>query len=139
MRTIIAGSRNCTDIRAVNLAVQLSGFIPTLIVSGDARGADKLGQEWAANNHVPCSIYPAQWDTYGKSAGYRRNEEMAKHADALVAVWDGKSSGTKHMIDIAKREELRVFVLTDNDVPPRWDKIYSPQMAAPYTMRLAQE
>ncbi len=55
-------------------------------------------------------MYPAAWDTYGLKAGYIRNEEMADNADALIAIWDGKSRGTKHMIDIATRKGLRVYI-----------------------------
>lgn len=65
---------------------------------------------WARRNNVPVEKYPANWDKYGKSAGYIRNEEMAKVADSLLAIWDGKSRGTKHMIDIATKKGLTVFI-----------------------------
>lgn len=55
--------------------------------------------------------YPADWDTYGKSAGYRRNEDMAKIADACIVFWDGESRGSKHMIDIAEREGLPLRIV----------------------------
>ena len=55
-------------------------------------------------------IMEADWETYGKSAGYRRNVDMAESADALVALWDGVSNGTKHMINIARQKGLRVHV-----------------------------
>lgn len=59
----------------------------------------------------------ANWDLYGKSAGYRRNEDMAKYAKedtnigVLIAFWDRVSKGTKHMIDLANKYRLRVFVV----------------------------
>lgn len=87
------------------------------IVSGGARGADKLGEQYAQIAHYDISRFPAAWDTYGKSAGYRRNVEMAKFASEdgnlgiLIAFWDNKSRGTKHMIDLAKRYELEVNVV----------------------------
>lgn len=59
---------------------------------------------------MPCSIFPADWDRYGKAAGYLRNTEMAKNADALVAFWDGMSLGTRHMIETAKAHGLKVRV-----------------------------
>ena len=65
---------------------------------------------WAATFSIPCEKYPADWDKYGKSAGYRRNEQMADNADSLIALWDGRSRGTKHMIDIAHRKGLKVYV-----------------------------
>jgi hypothetical protein len=110
MRTIIAGSRSITDYDTVALAVELSGFDVTEVVSGTARGVDELGERWARQKGVPCRRFPADWERYGRSAGYWRNEEMARNADALVAVWDGVSRGTGHMIDIARREGLKVFI-----------------------------
>ena len=56
-------------------------------------------------------IYPAQWKKFGKRAGYRRNEQMAEVADALIAFWDGSSRGTKHMIDIMNEKNLLVRVV----------------------------
>ena len=52
----------------------------------------------------------ANWDTFGKRAGYIRNQEMANNADALVAFWDEESKGTRHMIEIAKKQNLAVRV-----------------------------
>lgn len=110
MRTIIAGSRGCTDMRELLAALQSCGWAPTVVISGTARGADKLGEMWAADAGVPCERFPADWDRFGRSAGYRRNEQMADHAEALIALWDGASRGTKYMIDIATRKGLRVYV-----------------------------
>lgn len=110
MRTIIAGSRCCTDKRDLIAALSACGWTPTTVISGTAKGADRLGEAWAAEHDVPCERYPADWDRHGKSAGYRRNERMAECADALIALWDGQSRGTKHMIDIAKRNGLLVRV-----------------------------
>ena len=81
------------------------------IVSGTARGADSLGEVYAKEKGYLLTKFPAQWDKFGKSAGYRRNEEMAKNADGLVAFWDGQSRGTKHMIDIAKAQGLAVRII----------------------------
>lgn len=111
MRTIIAGSRNITDIDVIRKAAAECGWMPTVVISGTARGVDTLGEQWAKENNVPVEQYPANWNKYGRAAGYRRNEQMARHAQALIAIWDGHSRGTKHMIDIAKRTGLRVFVM----------------------------
>jgi len=110
MRVIIAGSRDITDLATVYTAVKESGFVITTVVSGTARGVDRLGEEWAKQNGVPVVRYPADWDTYGRSAGYVRNEQMADNADALIACWDKTSKGTLHMINIAKTKGLRVYV-----------------------------
>lgn len=109
MRTIIAGSRTITDYGLVIDAVRDSGFTISEVVCGMARGVDLLGKRWAHDYGVPVKEFPADWNTHGKRAGYLRNEQMAEYADALIAVTTG-SPGTRHMIDIAKRKGLKVFV-----------------------------
>jgi hypothetical protein len=110
VKTIVAGSRDVTDMRYLHKAIKDCGWVPSCVVSGTARGADRLGETWAVQNGVPCLRFPADWNKHGKSAGYKRNELMADNADALIALWDGVSPGTKHMIDIARRKNLRVYV-----------------------------
>jgi hypothetical protein len=116
MKVIIAGGRtfNDYDLLCQNCDKTLSLQNEIEIVSGTANGADKLGEKYANEKGYPIKQFPADWDKYGKSAGYKRNEEMAKYADALIAFWDGKSKGTKHMIDLAKRYELKVKVVIFN-------------------------
>ncbi len=112
MRCIIAGSRTISDLTLINKAVLKSGWLKdiALVISGGARGVDKTGEQWAATNNIPIRVVPAHWEKYGKSAGYRRNLEMADDADILIAVWDGQSEGTKHMIDIMQAANKPVFV-----------------------------
>lgn len=115
MKVIIAGSRGITDYKIVARAVVESGYKITEVVSGGARGVDRLGERFASNHDLPVEKFPANWDRYGKSAGYRRNQDMACYADALVAVWDGKSRGTRNMIALANKHGLKVFVLLDDN------------------------
>lgn len=122
MRTIIAGSRSEKNYDDVLMAVQNAGWKPTLVLSGCANGADTLGEMWAQNNHIPVKHYRADWTNYGQRAGYLRNEVMAENADALIAIWDGESKGTKHMIDIARRKGLKVYVF--NTSIPTLEKPY---------------
>lgn len=110
-RIIIAGGRDFYDYDLVKMTMARIGYKPTVIVSGCARGADTLGINWAIDNFTPVDKYPADWDRYGKSAGYKRNVQMAENADMLIAFWDGKSKGTKHMIDIALSYKLIVLVV----------------------------
>lgn len=110
MRVIVAGSRTADCMLELVSAIRKAGFVIDTVVSGTARGADRLGEQWAKANGVPIARYPADWDGLGKSAGYRRNEEMARNADALIALWDGESRGTIHMISIAKKAGLPVHV-----------------------------
>lgn len=87
------------------------GIVPTEIVSGTARGADKLGEAWAERHGVPVKLFPADWDGLGRGAGYRRNEQMAIYADACVILWDGISRGSQHMAKFAKSQGLKVLVV----------------------------
>ena len=84
------------------------------IVSGGARGVDKMGERYAKEHDINLIVMNADWDTHGKSAGYKRNQEMANVSTHLIAFWDGKSRGTKHMIDIAKRDNLISHVVDFN-------------------------
>ena len=110
MKVIIAGSRGIDNINSIQEAVVISNFNINEVVSGTARGVDKLGEYWAEQHGIRVKQFPANWNEFGKSSGYRRNVEMAEYADALLAIWDGKSKGTKHMIDIAAKKGLKVFV-----------------------------
>ena len=113
MRTIIAGSRSVKSYETVIAAIRKAvafGIRPTCVISGGATGPDKLGEKFAKDFGFALEIFEADWNKYGKRAGYVRNEEMAEDSDALIAIWDGKSKGTKHMIDIAKRKGLYTFV-----------------------------
>lgn len=110
MKVIVAGSRDVTDYETVRQAIARSGFPVTCVISGAARGVDQLGERWAQDHALPLLRLPAEWTTYGRSAGFRRNEAMAGVADALIAIWDGRSPGTRHMIETARRRGLRVFV-----------------------------
>lgn len=112
MKTIIAGSREINDLSLITKAVSECGWIVSEVVSGNARGVDRLGETWALYNAVPIQLFPAEWDVYGKSAGPIRNRKMAEYADTLIAIWDGKSKGTKNMIDTATKLGLTVYVHT---------------------------
>ena len=112
LRTIIAGSRTITDMAVVEYAVQKSGFEITEVVSGGAKGVDTLAQQFAEYHNIPVKVFMADWNAHGKSAGPIRNQQMAEYADQLIAVWDGVSLGTCHMIDCANRRGIRVSVTT---------------------------
>lgn len=110
MKTIIAGSRGITDKRAVLRAVFESKFCITEIVCGGARGVDAIGEEIARDLGLPVRKFVANWDLHGNKAGVIRNQAMADHADALIAVWDGTSRGTNDMMSKAKKKGLKTFV-----------------------------
>ncbi len=115
MKTIIAGSRGIIDYFVLLQAIKDYPFSITSVVSGCAKGVDTLGEQYAQENNLKLYKFPADWSTYGKRAGYIRNAEMAENADALLAIWDGESRGTKHMIDIARAKGLEVYVYMVNN------------------------
>lgn len=111
MKTIIAGSRTIRQYSLVEQAVKNSNFSITEVLSGGANGVDGLGERFAKQNEIPCIRRKADWKKYRRSAGIRRNQEMVKEADALIAIWDGKSPGTSHVIQAAKKKGIPVYVL----------------------------
>lgn len=128
IRIIVAGGRDFDDYDLLHTAVEkhfrklmddniLKVYYQIEIISGCARGADRLGEIFADKHEFDVRRFPADWNKYGKRAGYIRNAEMAKYAVAdgsygvLFAFWDGKSRGTKNMIETAEKYGLEVNVI----------------------------
>lgn len=111
-KVIIAGGREYSDYDTVEEVCnnRISNKSNLRVVSGGASGADALGERYAKENNYKLMIFKANWRKHGRSAGPIRNKAMALYADALIAFWDGKSRGTKHMIDTAKASGLLVKV-----------------------------
>jgi hypothetical protein len=126
LRIIVAGSREFNNYQLLSDALMkyledidftdvVDNPNQVKFISGTARGADVLGEQFAYTWGYEVKRFPADWDGLGKRAGYARNSEMAKYASektgVLFAFWDGKSKGTKHMIDLANRYGLEVHVV----------------------------
>lgn len=114
MKVIIAGGRNFNDYERLK---EYMDFVlmnvdkdKLEIISGGARGADSLGEFYAEERGYLIKQFIPDWEI-GRQAGYLRNWEMAKYADALVAFHDGVSKGTQHMINLAKKEGLLVKIV----------------------------
>jgi hypothetical protein len=110
MKTIIAGGRDIHDYQLVLDAIKESQFPISTVVSGGAKGIDALGEKYAHEMVLPLNVYEADWEKNGRAAGPIRNRKMAENAGALIAVWDGKSRGTKNMIETARKLGLLVYV-----------------------------
>jgi hypothetical protein len=132
MKVIIAGDRECDNFDLIESAVKQSSFEITEVVSGGARGADSVGELWAKVNKIPIKVFKADWNNiktpnaivksrqnpwtkkqekYNANAGFQRNEEMAKYAEALIALQpNGPTNGTQHMIKMAKKYNLKVHI-----------------------------
>lgn len=96
-KVIIAGTRTLNVLSMIGGLLHHFGLEPTEIVCGGASGPDRDGKEWAKEDRIPVKDFPAEWDKFGKSAGPRRNLQMAEYADALLLIWDGESKGSLNM------------------------------------------
>lgn len=114
MKLMVCGSRTINNYYYVADAIQYVcrriGQYPSLIISGAAYGSDVQALIWAIRHGVPRSVHVAEWNKYGKSAGYRRNVDMVDECDLCIAIWDGVSKGTAHSIQIARSKGKPVWV-----------------------------
>lgn len=112
-KLIIAGSRDFNDyfLLKTKLTSILQNTTNVEIVSGGCRGADKLGENFAEEMGYSVVTFPADWNKYGKQAGYVRNKQMAEYATHCVCFWDGVSKGTKLMIELARKCKLKLRIV----------------------------
>ena len=113
MKYAIIGSRsfnNYDKLKSILDIIRIEYSIDT-IISGGASGADSLAEKYAKENNIPLVIYRAEWDKYGKRAGFIRNKYIIDDCDICIAFWDGKSKGTKHSIDLAKSSNKKVLII----------------------------
>ena len=111
MKLIIAGSRTFTDYQLLCQTLAPEKHRITQVITGGARGADRLGFRWAWQHTVPSQYFHADWERFGKSAGVRRNFQMAQAGDMLLTFWDGRSAGTRHMISCMQQLGKPVVVI----------------------------
>ena len=121
-RVVIAGCRDYNNYEEAKAYIDkcisnIKNENTIVILSGGSSGADKLGEQYAIENGFEIERYPAQWEKFGKSAGPRRNKQMAEVSDYIICFWDGKSKGTKSMIKYAQHfnKPLKVKML-DKDI-----------------------
>lgn len=105
----VVGSRSFDDYEL--LANKLRQCLPFVLVSGAASGADNLSEKFADEHNLRKIIFPAEWDKYGKRAGFIRNKMIVENADLVIAFWDGVSKGTKNTINLAKKNDVPVYVV----------------------------
>lgn len=114
MKLIVAGSRGFDDYKLLSAHLDDINrrFGISEIVSGTARGADRLGERYAVEHGIAIKRFPADWNNFGRAAGYIRNEQMAKYADACICFWIDGSKGTGHMINLARQYGLRLRIVS---------------------------
>lgn len=128
IRLAIVGSRDFTNYNVLKIAIsdvfyKNDAFKIKEIVSGGAKGADSLGDRFAKENDIPIKLFLPDWDKYGKSAGFRRNQLIVGNCDVVFAFWDGKSKGTQHSINIAKELGVSIVIydyLLDRLITKTW-------------------
>ncbi len=116
MKIVIAGCRDYDDYVQAEplLAEALRELAPDgdiTVISGGCRGADAIGERYAHEHGYAVERYPAEWKKYGSAAGPIRNAQMADAADAVVCFWDGRSRGTKNMLERAARKGIPFKVI----------------------------
>ena len=120
---IVAGSRGfadyelmCRELDTLFWDSSEFGYKDIKIVSGMADGADSLAIRYADERKLTKILFPANWKSYHRIAGFLRNEDMLSVATHLVVFWDGKSNGTRHMIEIAKKKGIPIWGLIYSNV-----------------------
>ena len=115
MKLIITGCRDYIDYDRMKLKTSalLVRHSPRDIevLCGGSEGADGLGRRLACEYGMDVKVFPARRDLHGKEAGMIRNRQMAEYGTHLIAFWDGKSCGTKNMIEEAEKCGLDVSVV----------------------------
>lgn len=110
MKVAVIGSRTFNDYQ--KLKDTLSKIDISLVVSGGANGADKLGEQYANENNIPTKIFLPDWDKHGKRAGFIRNSDIINECELVVAFWDNESKGTKDSIDKAEKQGKKVLIIS---------------------------
>ena len=109
-KVIIFGGRDFTDEDVMAACINQVIDDPFILICGEARGADRTAKELLEYNNYEIESYPADWDTYGKRAGFIRNEQMGDIANMGIGFWDGQSKGTLHMFKYLKRLGKPVYL-----------------------------
>ncbi len=114
-RIVIAGCRDYTNYKEAKDYIdfcisEIRKENEIIIISGGAKGADVLGEQYAKENNFKIERYPAEWEKYGHSAGPKRNQKMAQECDCVICFWDGESRGTKTMIKYANQYKKQIRI-----------------------------
>lgn len=116
LKLVVAGGRDFNDYELLKqkldtlLKPYFDSGVEVEIVSGKAKGADTLGEKYAQEKGLKVASFPAKWKledgSTDRAAGFKRNQEMANYCDKVVCFWDGKSVGTKQMIDLCQKQKI---------------------------------
>jgi hypothetical protein len=130
MKLIIAGSRDLDDSSLleplIEKIIKEQKWNITEVVSGTARGADTVGEFWAERHGINVKKFPADWAQFGKSAGPRRNAEMAKYADAAIVFILDDSRGSTHMFTTMQVMRKPAYAFNFQGNPPKLESESEP-------------
>lgn len=107
MKLLIVGSRSITDF---DLSVHVPPDVD-VVISGGADGIDRLAERYADSHGLSKYVLRPQYSLYGRAAPLKRNAEMVELADAVLAVWDGRSKGTAYTVQYAKQKNKPVTIV----------------------------
>lgn len=110
----VSGSRSIDSYDLIGSVLDNLLVEGDIILSGNAPGADRLGEEYAEKNGYECRLVPSEWENHGPKATMLRNEVLLKACDFIICFWDGESEGAKHMVDIAKKAK-KLLALVNSD------------------------
>ena len=110
MNIAVIGSRGFQNEALLHRVLSNAFSEDDVLVSGGARGADRLAENWARRHGTKCRIFKADWNRYGRSAGYRRNYTLIAQAEKVIAFWDGQSRGTAHSLELARKKGIAVAI-----------------------------
>jgi len=116
MKLLVTGGRDFDDFDFLkeNLDKLLKEHGPLeCLIHGGAQGADFLAHKWAHLNNIEQKVYVADWKLYGRAAGIIRNKKMLEDGKPdLVAAFPTGGPGTKNMIEISQKAQIKVKIFT---------------------------
>lgn len=113
VKLAIVGSRTITDEKFVNRILNCYKFmfgLPIKVISGGAKGIDTIGESWADKLNIEKEIFIPDWDKYGNTAGFIRNEDIINNCDVCLAIWDGESNGTKNDFELCEKYQKTLLI-----------------------------
>lgn len=113
MKVAVTGSRDFNDYETLKENISNIKNI-SLIISGGAKGADSLAEQYALENSIDTLIIKPDWKRFNRGAGLIRNKQIVDSSDMVIAFWDAESKGTAHVIEYAKKQNKEIIVVLSN-------------------------
>lgn len=128
MKLAVIGSRTLKQREVLTVIAQVVGRAKTPvteIITGGANGVDAIAEYYAKTEGIKMTVFYPQYQAHGRRAPLIRNNVIIEEAEAMLAIWDGESSGTRYTIEKAKREGLKVMVVRLSAVKKYHDSVWS--------------